>query len=326
VTIMGEASYEGLIGTLYQGALDDAPWDRGLKSLAALVDGEGPLLMSINPATHALRRYQCYSYDPAVVSTYLTEWVSHDIRIAPSLRMPLLEPFPEAHTVGRRKWEQSAIFNEFLYANDCPWTLHTQIHRNERRATSLTIQGTRTRGPFSQEDVDAVRPLLPHVRRALEIKDRLTAHGIHAGVLNSVIDSLSFGVVVLDQSGKVIEASPAALCYLNDVCATPPLFNSVLEFNEPCQREFQTLLSLDLCHGRLADGLLHIPRGPQRLPLAILIGPAPAVARSWVLNTPRWLLFVFDPERRVAPVAAFLEKDLLLSAREAQIAAEWPPD
>jgi DNA-binding CsgD family transcriptional regulator len=84
VTILDEASYEGVIGTLYQGALDDAAWDLGLKSLASLVDGEGPLLMSINPATHALRRYQCYSYDPAVVSTYPTEWVSHDIRIAPS--------------------------------------------------------------------------------------------------------------------------------------------------------------------------------------------------------------------------------------------------
>jgi hypothetical protein len=35
---MDEASYEGLIGTLYQGAFDDAAWDRGLMSLAALVD------------------------------------------------------------------------------------------------------------------------------------------------------------------------------------------------------------------------------------------------------------------------------------------------
>jgi hypothetical protein len=58
---MDEASYEGLIGTLYQGALDDAAWDSGLKSLAALVDGEGPLLMSINPATHALRRYRAWA-------------------------------------------------------------------------------------------------------------------------------------------------------------------------------------------------------------------------------------------------------------------------
>jgi DNA-binding CsgD family transcriptional regulator len=178
------------------------------------------------------------------------------------------------------------------------------------------------RGPFSQEDADTVRPLLRHVRRALEIKDRFTARGIHAGALNSVIDSLSFGVVVLDQTGKVIETSSAALCHLNDVCATPPQFRAVLAFNEPFQREFQTLLSSDLCRGRLADGLLHIPRGPQRLPLAILLGPAPAVAQSWLLNTPHWLLFVFDPERRVVPVAAFLEKDLLLTEREAQIAAE----
>jgi hypothetical protein len=67
---MDEASYEGLVGTLDQGALDDAAWDRGLESLAALVEDQGPLLMSINPATHALRRYQCYSCDPEVVSPF----------------------------------------------------------------------------------------------------------------------------------------------------------------------------------------------------------------------------------------------------------------
>jgi hypothetical protein len=48
---MDEASYERVIGTLYQGALDDAAWDRGLKDggadhrkpgLGAFVHG-GPL-------------------------------------------------------------------------------------------------------------------------------------------------------------------------------------------------------------------------------------------------------------------------------------------
>lgn len=31
MTIMHEASYEGLVGALYQGALDDVACDRGLK-------------------------------------------------------------------------------------------------------------------------------------------------------------------------------------------------------------------------------------------------------------------------------------------------------
>jgi hypothetical protein len=31
VTFMDEGSYEGLVCALYQGALDDVAWDRGLK-------------------------------------------------------------------------------------------------------------------------------------------------------------------------------------------------------------------------------------------------------------------------------------------------------
>jgi DNA-binding CsgD family transcriptional regulator len=43
---------------------------------------------------------------------------------------------------------------------------------------------------------------------------------------------------------------------------------------------------------------------------------------GWVSSAPRWLILLFDPEHRVLPTAEVIARDLGITAREAELAAQ----
>lgn len=316
-----EQQYSAIMADLYQGTLDDATWDRALIGLARLVGGEGPLLMSCRHGQQAMMRYNLYSYDSEMFCEYTSHWLTCDPRVPRAAGVTELGMFTEVTLLQRGQWERTAIFNEYLKPNDAAWVLGSTLHNNPEKFTLLCIQATSERGPFSADEAETIRPLMPHLRRALEIKDRIEYQGIRADALGQSVDGLSFGLLVLDEQGRVLEATAAASAVLNDVCLTPLRSGEHVHLPDPVQRELSTLLSSSLKQGRLSDGLLHVQRAPDRMPLSILVIPAPVVLQSWILNTPRWLLFVFDPEQGLNASASLLEKELHLSPREAQIAS-----
>jgi hypothetical protein len=75
---------------------------------------------------------------------------------------------------------------------------------------ALTFEGSLHRGPFDQDDNRKLKRLIPHVQRALNIRDRLEAHEVHGSTLSSVVERSHIGVIVLDQKGPILEATGLA--------------------------------------------------------------------------------------------------------------------
>jgi len=314
-----QASYYAIVSDLYAGTLDDVAWDRGLMAFAKLVNGEGPYLASINPQTMQLLRQHIYSYDPSVIETYSSQWLAHDERYPAGLVFPEGEPFTEAKAMPRKSWEQTPIFNEFLSDVDAPWFLCTFLHKSRCRTTNVSIEASRDRGPFSAEDIERVRPIIPHIRRAMEIKDRLEMQGLRGDALAHCLDKLPFGVMLLDEHNRVQEASSAAQQSLMNAGALTYTHDGLLMLREPAQGQLCKLLASRLRRGEMIDGLLRIDRGPLRAPLSLLVAPLPQHLHSWISRDAHWLVLVFDPERGIAPAIEIVACDLGLSPREAEI-------
>jgi PAS domain-containing protein len=75
---------------------------------------------------------------------------------------------------------------------------------------ALTFEGSIRRGPFDENGSRQLKRLIPHVRRALEIRDRLEAHEVRAATLSLVAEQSRMGVIVLDQKGRIVEATGLA--------------------------------------------------------------------------------------------------------------------
>jgi DNA-binding CsgD family transcriptional regulator len=160
---------------------------------------------------------------------------------------------------------------------------------------------------------------MPHLERALRIRDRLEAHQLRADSLDASVAQLSCGVVVLDSRAHIIEANSIA--------------EQLLRTEPTVRREPDNSLWLDGKAGialrravtsrsgavQRAAYLLTRPAG--RLPLSVLIAALPE-AVSWTGQTPRWLVLLFDPERKVVLAADALATAYGITARESQLIAE----
>ena len=75
----------------------------------------------------------------------------------------------------------------------------------------LGLSRSKKAGPYDESTLDAIRPLLPHLLRAVQIQ-RLLASAVEARQLSeSALDCLSLGVILLDTSGGARFANRSAL-------------------------------------------------------------------------------------------------------------------
>ena len=310
-----------IIDDLYEGVLDRAAWDRGTLKFMRLVNARGQLCNSFDPTTGRPYREQSNGFDLEMVSSYNADQLL-DIRMAPALEQPLGVPFTEQELFDKRAFVSSEYFNEFLLPNDAPWLLATWVHQSPRRCTYFSVQGSRDRPPFDARDRNCMLRVLPHVRRSLEIQDRLSIANLRADALAGVVERCPFGVLLLDSGGLVLEASSDAVSVLKeaDLLAREP--GGRYTFREPTGGELRQLLGSNLRDGRLPDGGIQIRRGPGRLPLSLVIAPIPSAQRSWFCNhEPGWIALLFDPETRMDVSVEMVRDSLGLTAREAQVVA-----
>jgi DNA-binding CsgD family transcriptional regulator len=314
-------SVDQIIDDLYAGTLDRSAWDRALVGIADRIGSVGALLFSVNPTAQVVLRDEIYRFDPSQMREYRQHWIAKDIRLSAAMCVPVGEPMFERKLDLKQSWESSEIYNEFLVRNDVPHSLGTWLHMAPDKIVSLSFQGSCRRGPFDERDASQIRTLVPHLRRALEIRDRLEAQQIRAETLSSAVEGLQFGLLVLDQRGCILEVNGLGQDLLRNEPAIRRERDHSLWLCEPAGAQLRALLRTDGSSSGHSGGVFHVPRGAPRQGLSVLVAPMPSVPFSWTSVEPRWLVFIFDPERRVAPSVDVVRRDLGISEREAEIAS-----
>lgn len=309
-----------IIDELYAGTLDDTAWKRALLDIADLVSARDALLFVINPRTRSILRAELQRVDPGTVFEYSKHWFERDIRFAPGLRIPVGEPQFEARLLPLRDWKRSEVYGDFLRPNDSPFFLRTWLHKGPEKLASLSLQATCGRGPFDEHDAERIRPLVPHVQRALEIKDRLERAQVRADTLSTSFDSLGLGVMILDGAGRLLEANAAAQRAMRAGTAMHLDADRHLHLGGSAGADLARWIANGRPPEHLRDGLVHVAR-PSGQPFSVMVTRLPEIHTAWIGGDPRWMLLLFDPDARTRASAELIARDLCISEREAELAA-----
>lgn len=309
-----------LVDALYEGALDEEVWARAMRDIAALVGGQGTLLLSMDPGSGAILRDETHGYSAQFMSDFRAHWAVHDIRVRAGRNVPVDVPVAEYMILPRREWERSVVFNEFLKENDAGWFLAAWLHKRPGRFTTISIQGAADRGPFATDGVELIQPLLPHVRRALEIRDRMESLGVQASALRGLFEGTGVAAIMLDAQHRVLDSIGGAADLLETTVGVR-IRTARLQLAGRSGENLSRQLASDLRDGELHDGRVILERGEGRLPLSGMILPLPHGAPDGLPVAARWILLVFDPEHALMPAAPLVAEDLGLSPREAEVAS-----
>jgi DNA-binding CsgD family transcriptional regulator len=315
-----QARVDHVIANLYAGTLESSAWNRAMDGIVAYIDCAGAVLFATNPTTRIVLRDEVYGFDPSIMRAYSQDWLATDMRVTAGLAVPVGEPHHERQTVSKGQWEHSALLNEFLLPVDAPFMLATWLHKSAHKTVALTLEGSKRRRAFDEVDIRRLKRLIPHVQRALEIRDRLEAHEVRASALTSVVEQSHIGVIMLDNKGRILDATGLAEQLLKAECGMRRASDHALWLREPAGSQLREWVMTGLPPKDSLQGCLSVPRDGGLQSISLVVTPMTAVPVAWTLTDPRWLVFVFDPERRVAPVAELISRELGISTREGEIA------
>lgn len=308
-----------IVADLYAGVRDGAAWHRAILAVVDLVGGSGAMLLVTDRRTRAVLREETFRLDRTRADACRRHWVLKSIRLESLLKVSSARTALEMTPAGGSLRAGQAC-NELLQIADMSWLLLHWPHGSSDEVTSLCIQGSRSRGPFDANDAAVLEPLIPHLQRALEIRRELERLETRSAMLARSVDLMSFGLIMLDYAGCVLEANAAAQEIMQENTVVRIGTDQTLKLREPAGTQLRDWVSTGRAPAKSEDALLHVPR-PDRPPLSVLVDRLPRHHAGRLAGDPCWMVLIFDPERGVPGTTKMIARDLGISVREAEIAS-----
>jgi DNA-binding CsgD family transcriptional regulator len=309
------------IDLLYASILDDAQWPAAMKSLAELAGASGTFYFTADQKRGSIIRSESEGVDPAVRSLYSRYYATKEIRLTPALAFPIGVGFTDDALVERQLYERSEIFGDLLTPYDIPHIFGVWVTKGAVTASAFVFERSSRQGVFGRNDAERCTAVLPHLVRALHVREALEGARQQQQIYGDVLDQLPFGTIFLDHSLRVIEASSAARKLFTEKSALSYTNGRVRAALSSDDRQLQRAINRATRRplGEMPGDSIRVRRRDDGASLHVSVLPVRS-RDSFADTCPAAILFVFDPAADVKPAVAVLRKALRLTEAEALLA------
>jgi DNA-binding CsgD family transcriptional regulator/PAS domain-containing protein len=202
-----------LIGAIYDCALDPGLWETAIGrireavhaynavlALHALPSGRIMLAASSNVDAARLAALDGYAAD------VIDQWGGPEAWA----RQSLTEPAVLSWVRPRRDWEDNRYYAEWARPQGIDDVYGFLVARDAGAVGSLGLARHESAGPVTQAEFDLLALILPHVQRAVQVSRILDVKTIAVRTFEAALDSVSSGVVLVDQDLRIVHANAAA--------------------------------------------------------------------------------------------------------------------
>ncbi|WOK37428.1 LuxR family transcriptional regulator [Sphingomonas sp. C3-2] len=196
-------AFSAVLSALYGGLLGAAPWEDFLRGLVAWVDGTYATLILTAPNTGKPGTIVTPDAPPETTEDYAESFFATDpFRGLPEGKVQSFSEFVRG--------EPSEIWRDFLEATGGEQILGVDLRFDSGFEARLRVTQDRSRPDFGPEHKQAVQALVPHLRHAISLFERLQSSGAEHGVYHGVVEQLGLGAIILDHDGKLVRANAVA--------------------------------------------------------------------------------------------------------------------
>lgn len=308
------ADLPALLGSLFASLLDDEPWAGFLDHLSRSASASWATLILTPRAAERPGIILTPGANPDIGRDYVTRlFVDDPFTGLPEGKVMHFRDFVSADVLNR-----NAPYREFLSQTSSDEVLGVDIADKNGMELRLRLTRAPDEPPFLGEDFMHLERLVPHLRIALRLFDRLAAGEAEQRIYAGAIAQMAVGIIILDRTGKVIRLNARASTILAERDGIVLRGDKIVLEDAELGRQL---------HGRLLRPeetplTLRVERPSGRGDLLLVVGTANAPGYVTAGGGPASVLFLNDPVRapRVSPDAI---RDLLgLTQSEATIAAE----
>lgn len=304
----GEQRLYSAIAAVHSAGAGVGSWQDAMDGVLSFAGARAVALETYDRGTFTHREFHGAGMRPATRAEYLDLGGAVNPRVifAVSRRAPIFTDWDVFGDEGGIDCDP--YYNEFLVHHDVRYLASGQVACDARTVTYLSFCRSPRFGPATNEDIDGLGRLIPHLRQALAVSRRMKDLGAEAQSFASALEWLAEGTALIDESGRVVHANAAfdAIARADDGLTVRSV--SVEFAAAAARRSFSQALGEALRLGgreRLAAPADFLAERPSGLPPYVLSLRPVFAGEEDFGRAARVILFVRDPLTDGAGGAAF---------------------
>ena len=326
--------YDQLIELIYEGALEDRPWQSALPLLRQLLDAQVASLVLRPPAVgdrgvilNSLRPDAAGEPDDRLadagdweVTAYQEQFFALDpfVNLPPDKVIALEDILPDPEL------KRNDYYLDYLKPVGLFRILGADTVEPGGMLARLRFSRREGEPRFDREDREVLERIIPHLRRSIQIYARLSRTESERNIYAGAVEQLSVATIILDERGQLLNTNAVADALLKQGDGLTLRGQHLRLENRSADRRLQealtTVIQAQQCGETSVVKALRVPRSSGGAPLGLVIRPAPASERSEGQSSPCATVFISDPDLQESAPQQVLGELFGLTPAEANLA------
>ncbi len=195
---------DSLLAALYDGVTASEGFQGFITSLAASFELKAVTLITLHPATHDIKGLWLYGIEAQWLERYALHYASQDILAAHLMAAPIARFYASNLDLAADQLDlDSPFFREWLIPQGVAFAAGAILLQEGDWLSQIFVQRSPGQAPFERAELDQLNRLVPHLQRALQMRDRFAGLQLGEQMLTGWLDMLSMPTLLLDESGCV---------------------------------------------------------------------------------------------------------------------------
>lgn len=312
-----ERQTDALLAPIYDAVLSPQGFDGFVDAICRWHDLKGAVLVTAHTGTGEVRGWWMHGLAREALERYATRYAAEDVLALHIQRQPIATFCASNLDLQPSDYEGTDFHREYLLPFDIHSACAAVVMREGDWVTQLFLQRGRRQPGFGREELARFGRLVPHLQRALQMRQRFADLQMGRNVLTGGLDMLSMPAILVDEFGRVSHHNRSAAAILEQRCDLW-LQDGHLQCRSTASArqlglEITKAVAASRGHGAEAPGVVLLPRAGQK-DLMLLVSPLLAGGPGGAL------LFAFDPGQVPSVTAGLVQRLFDLSEAEAELA------
>ena len=316
------ASSDALVGRLYDAVMAPNGFQQFIEALCSAFQLLSAVMLTRHDETQEVKGLWLYGMSHESFASYVLDYARDDILAHHLMAVPIASFYASNLDIPHpERFPESRFYQEWVLPHGLAYAAGSIVLREGAWLTQIFVQRAPEHPPFTREEMRRLDQLVPHIQRAMQMRQRFAELQLGQNFLASSLDLLAMPTLLFDEYGRVVHANRNAGKLLEGRSALWLENGHLFTRDEAVTRSINLEVSnaIRASRGISADPCTTVPLARRgRAPLVIMIAPVQFNSRSPGQGAA--LLFAFDPEIAPAVGVDVVRALFGLSEAEARLA------
>lgn len=319
------SAHDYMLSRLYDGVMATSGFQSFIEAFSTAFELKGVTMFIRNVRSQEIKALWLHGSELKWWESYALEYAGEDMLARQIMASPIAHFYAsnlDLSDPGRVI--ETRFFREWIVPQDIAYAAGAVVLQEGEWMTEIIVQRNSQQPPFTREEMDSLNLLMPHLQRAIQMRQRFAELQLGKNFLTGGLDVLAMPTLLFNEYGLVVHHNHSAALLLTQGNALRVDDGRLQTRDAAVTRKISFEIGKAVSASRGSDdsgaelhSVVLLPR-TDRMPLMLMIAPL-----RWGDNAPSQgaaLLFAFDPEATPSVTAGLVRRLFLLSEAEAELA------